>query len=81
MNHDQGICTGWRVDRSGQKHKDHRQREREKIDPRRVAQNLKACNSDQRSTKMAAEKGSRLHGGGAGKSEQEYGRSPEGSNQ
>jgi hypothetical protein len=67
--------------RSGQKHEHKRQHECEKIDPRRIAEGLEAHNSDERPTEMTSEKGSRLHGGCAGKAEQEHYRSAEGSDQ
>jgi hypothetical protein len=81
MNHNHGICTGWWMHRSGQKHEYKRQHDCEKIDPRRVTQGLEAHNSDDCPTKMTSEKGSRLHGGCASKAEQEHYRSAEGSDQ
>jgi hypothetical protein len=61
--------------RSGQKHEYERRHDCQKIDPRRVAQHLKACDSDERPTKATAEKSPWLYGACAGKAEQEHYRS------
>jgi hypothetical protein len=48
MDHDQGVCTSRRMDRTCEQHESQRENEGEHIDPRRVAKELEANNPDER---------------------------------
>jgi hypothetical protein len=81
MDHDQRVCTGWRMDRTCQKHEGQSENKGEHVNPRRVAEELEANNPNESTPEMAAEQRTGLSSRRARESEKEHGRAAERGNE